>query len=105
MNLSALGLTPALLPSSIPARRYTVDAMQLLAASRIAWEQGGSLVALWASDDRDRERGITLRVLLRTAEGLALLEHAMQSADAQYPDLSAIFPAANRMQRAAFDLT
>ncbi|HZQ63131.1 MAG TPA: NADH-quinone oxidoreductase subunit C [Casimicrobiaceae bacterium] len=105
MNLSALGLTPAMVPASVPARRYSVDAMQLLAAARVAWEQGGQLVALWVSDDRDRERGLTLRVALRDVDGLTVLEHALAEPDAQYPDLSAIFPSANRMQRAAFDLT
>ena len=105
MNLSALGLTPAMVPAALPTRRYAVDAMQLIAASRAAWEQGARLVALWTSDDRDRERGITLRVALRDDDGLTLLEHTLAQADAQYPDLSAIFPAANRMQRAAFDLT
>src|SRR5581483_1454769 len=105
MNLSALGLTPAMVPASVPARRYSVDAMQLLAAARVAWEQGRQLVALWVSDDRDRERGLTLRVALRDVDGLTVLEHALAEPDAQYPDLSAIFPAANRMQRAAFDLT
>src|SRR5947209_1712195 len=105
MNLSALGLTPAMLPAPVPARRYSVDAMQLLAASRVAWEQGGRLVALWVTDDRDRERGLVVRVALRDVDGLTVLEHALVEADAQYPDLAAIFPSANRMQRAAFDLT
>lgn len=105
MNLSALGITPAVVPSVIAARRYGVDAMQLLAAARVAWEQGASLVAIWASDDRDRERGFTLRVALRDTDGLTILEHAIREPDAQYPDLAPIFPSANRMQRAAYDLT
>ncbi|MEO5700989.1 MAG: NADH-quinone oxidoreductase subunit C [Casimicrobiaceae bacterium] len=104
MDLSALGLTPALLPALVPGRRYPVDAMQLLTACRVAWEQGGQLVALWASDDRDREQGLTVRVMLRDRDGLTLLEHRAMTIDAQYPDLGSIFPAAQRMQRAAFDL-
>jgi Ni,Fe-hydrogenase III large subunit len=59
---------------------------------------------LWASDERDRERGFCLRVLLRDADGLTLLEHTLPDEGARYPDLSTIFPVANRMQRAAFDL-
>ena len=47
MNLSPLGLTAALLPSSLPARRVPVSSGQLLAACRVAWEEGGQLVALW----------------------------------------------------------
>ncbi len=99
-----LGLTPANLTAAVPGRRYAVDAMQLLAAARLAWEEGGQLVALWASDDRDRGQGLVVRVLLRDVEGLTLLEHRLNEPDAQYPDIGSIFPAASRMQRAAYDL-
>ena len=37
-------------------------------------------------------------------DGLTLLEHTLPEGDAHYPDVAAIFPAANRMQRAVFDL-
>jgi Ni,Fe-hydrogenase III large subunit/Ni,Fe-hydrogenase III component G len=104
MNLSALGLSAATLPSAVPARRVPVSSGQLLAACRVAWEEGGQLVALWLSDERDRGRGFALRVVLQDGDGLMLLEHTMPDGDVQYPDLSLIFPAANRMQRAAFDL-
>ena len=104
MNLSALGLSAATLPSAVPARRVPASSGQLLAACRLAWEEGGQLVALWLSDERDRRRGYCLRVVLQDGDGLMLLEHTMPDADVHYPDLSLIFPAANRMQRAAFDL-
>jgi Ni,Fe-hydrogenase III large subunit len=104
MDLSPLGLTAATVPSAVPARRAAASSGQLLGACRVAWEQGGELVALWLTDERDRERGYCLRVLLRDAEGLTLLEHTMPDGDVHYPDLTPIFPAANRMQRAAFDL-
>ena len=104
MNVSPLGIAAATLPSPIPAQRCPVSSGQLLTACRLAWEQGGQLVALWASDDRDRDRGFCLRVLLRDSEGLTLLEHTLPDEGARYPDLSLIFPVANRMQRAAFDL-
>lgn len=104
MNLSALGITTAKLAGSVPAQRGPVASAQLLAACRLAWEQGGQLVALWASDERDRDRGFCVHVLLKDAEGLTLLDHMLPGEGARYPDLSPIFPAANRMQRAAFDL-
>jgi Ni,Fe-hydrogenase III large subunit/Ni,Fe-hydrogenase III component G len=78
--------------------------MQLLTACRVAWEQGGQLVALWASDERDRERGFAVNVVLRDDDGFLLLEYSMPREDSTYPDLAAVFPAAGRMQRAAFDL-
>ena len=104
MNLSALGLSAATLPSAVPARRVPASSGQLLAACRVCWEEGGQMLALWLSDERDRDRGFTLRVVLQDSDGLMLLEHTMPDGDVHYPDLSLIFPAANRMQRAAFDL-
>ena len=104
MNVSPLGLAAAPLACPIPAQRCPVSSGQLLTACRLAWEQRGQLVALWASDERDRSRGFLLRVLLADDEGFTLLEHTLPDGDAYYPDLSSIFPAANRMQRAAFDL-
>ncbi|HSS70987.1 MAG TPA: NADH-quinone oxidoreductase subunit C [Casimicrobiaceae bacterium] len=105
MNVAPLGVAAAPLPCPLPAQRCPVSSGQLITACRLAWEQGGQLVALWASDDRDRERGFCLRVLLRDADGLTLLEHTLPDEGARYPDLATIFPAANRMQRAAFDLS
>jgi Ni,Fe-hydrogenase III large subunit/Ni,Fe-hydrogenase III component G len=105
MNLGALGLTSAAQLAPIPARRADVGGGQLLSACRLAWEHGGQLVALWVCDERDRRRGFCLRVLLQDADGLTLLEHTLRDAAAQYPDLAGIFPAAGRMQRAAYDLT
>ncbi len=105
MNLSPLGLSTAALPSPIPARRAAVSSGQLLAACRMAWEARGRLVGLWVSDERDRDRGYCVHVALADDAGLTVLEHALPDGDARYSDLSLIFPAANRMQRAAFDLT
>lgn len=105
MNLAPLGLAAAPQLAPIPAVHASVGSGQLISACRLAWEQDGHLVALWVSDDRDRHRGFVLRVLLQDATGLVLLEHTLRDGSAQYPDLAMIFPSANRMQRAAFDLT
>ena len=104
MNLSPLGLTAAQVASPLPAMRADVTAAELVMACRAAADQGARLVALWAADDRDRDRGFHLRVLLIDADGLALLDHRLPDDRAVYPDLAGIFPAANRMQRATFDL-
>ncbi len=95
---------PPSLASAVPAKRCPVDAIGLLTACRVMWEQGGQLVALWGCDDRDRDRGYAVNVVLQDADGLVLLEHALPSSESTYPDLAVVFPAANRMQRAAFDL-
>jgi Ni,Fe-hydrogenase III large subunit/Ni,Fe-hydrogenase III component G len=104
MDLSRLKFSTAALPAGVPARRCRVDGMGLLTSCRVAWEQGARLVALWGSDDRDRDRGYTIDVVVRDADGLVMFEHSLPDGDSTYPDLSAVFPSANRMQRATFDL-
>ena len=81
MNVSPLGISSATLACAIPAQRCRVSSGQLLTACRLAWEQGGQLAALWASDERDRERGFCVHVLLRDRDGLTLLEHTLPDAE------------------------
>ena len=104
MNVTPLGLAAAALPAGVPAQRVPVSSGQLLTACRLAWEQDARLVALWASDERDRHRGFCIRVALEDRDGLTVLEHTLPDAEARYPDLAPIFPAAGRMQRATYDL-
>jgi len=104
MDFGPLGLAVATLPCALPAVRVPVSSGQALGACRLAWEQKAELVALWVTDDRDRDAGFCLRIVLRDDAGFALIEHALPDASAQFPDLSPLYPAANRMQRAAFDL-
>jgi hypothetical protein len=80
MDFSALGLAAAAIPSGLPAVRVPVGSGQLVVACRLAWEQGAHLVALWISDERDRDRGFHLRVALQDAAGLAVLEHTLPDA-------------------------
>ena len=104
MNVAPLGLSAGMLAAGVPGQRAQVSSGQLLTACRLAWENDARLVALWASDDRDRHRGFTVRVVVEDADGLTLLEHTLLHPDARYPDLTPIFAAANRMQRATYDL-
>ncbi|HWD34925.1 MAG TPA: NADH-quinone oxidoreductase subunit C [Casimicrobiaceae bacterium] len=104
MNIAPLGLVAAPLAASVPAQRAQASSGQLLTACRLCWENDGRLVALWGSDERDRHRGFLLRVVLEDRDGLTLLEHTLPDDRSRYPDLSPIFPAANRMQRAMYDL-
>jgi Ni,Fe-hydrogenase III large subunit/Ni,Fe-hydrogenase III component G len=104
MNVAPLGLSAAALSAGVPAQRAQVSSGQLLTACRLAWENDGKLIALWASDERDRRRGFCIRVVVEDPDGLTVIEHTLPDADARYPDLTAIFPAANRMQRATYDL-
>ena len=56
MDVSRLGLAAAPLAAAISAQRVPVSSGQLLTACRLAWEGGARLVALWVTDDRDRNR-------------------------------------------------
>jgi Ni,Fe-hydrogenase III large subunit/Ni,Fe-hydrogenase III component G len=104
MNLASIGIAPARVLAPLPAQRGVVDATSLITTCRVACENGAQLVALFGSDDRDRGRGLVLRVVLRDEDGLTMLEHALADESWQCPDLTHFFPSAGRMQRAAFDL-
>ncbi|MEW6163533.1 MAG: NADH-quinone oxidoreductase subunit C [Pseudomonadota bacterium] len=69
---------------------------------------GGRLAALWGSDCRAQDgsggKGFRLDVVFGLNEGHAWLRLDLPEDAPAYPDLAARFPAANRMQRATFDL-
>ena len=104
MNVAPLGLAAAVLPGVVPSQRVPVSSGQFVTACRLAWEQGARLVALWATDERERARGYVVRAALQDGDGFTVLELTLPDGDARFPDLTPIFPEANRMQRAAFDL-
>ena len=104
MDTGAIGLVTTPLPAAVPAARCTTGSGGLMNACRLAWEGGGQLAALWASDERDRRLGFVVSAVLRDRDGLLLLEYTMPNGESSCPDLQMLFPAANRMQRAAFDL-
>src|SRR5579859_8129600 len=82
--------------------RTPVDAKSWRLACEAAAAAGGRIGALWASDGRDRGAGFSVHALLVRHEGLLVLDLALE--EPSYPDLSSIFPAALRMQRAIRDL-
>jgi Ni,Fe-hydrogenase III large subunit/Ni,Fe-hydrogenase III component G len=92
------------MPGAVPAWRALCEPGQWLAACEAVAAAGGRLAALWASDERDTGNGFSVHALLVGYDGLLLLELPVAAAGAGYPDLSVVFPAARRMQRAAFDL-
>jgi len=92
------------LPGALAAYRAVADEAGLVSFAATVKETGGRLVALWGSDERDRGLGFELKIAFAVAEGLALVTLALPGEQPEYPDLAAIFPAASRLQRAAFDL-
>ena len=104
MSDQALKLVTEALPGAMPVRRARVGAAELRRVCEQLREAQGLLHALWGADERDRGGGFLLCVALQDEEGLLLLEHAMDAASPGYPNLAEIFPAADRMQRAVFDM-
>ena len=102
---SVPGLTLETLPGAARAWRARGDRAQWRAACESVAAAGGRLAALWASDESDRNGAgaRSVHALLATYEGMLWLELPTTSSEG-YPDLSATFPCARRMQRAAFDL-
>jgi Ni,Fe-hydrogenase III large subunit/Ni,Fe-hydrogenase III component G len=97
-----LALTPV--RSAVPAWQARVEVDGLHATCAVAAARDARLVALWGSDERDRDGGFALHLTL-AADGAMLWLTTPLGADApHYPDLSDVFLCAGRMQRAAHDL-
>jgi Ni,Fe-hydrogenase III large subunit len=106
----------------VPASKWWARAREVpgapkargLAVTRAEWTQaaqdvaaaGGRLVSLWAARGEDTQSGTAIYAAYWIEAGLLLAELGMapQDADARYPGLESLFPAASRMQRAASDL-
>lgn len=106
----------------MPASKWWARALEVpgaprargLAVTREEWTQaaqdvaaaGGRLVSLWATRSGDAQSSVAVYAAYWIEAGLLLTELAMppQDADARYPGLETLFPAASRMQRAACDL-
>ena len=102
MKLEGLDIELTSVPGAVPAYRAEVDAAQWVDACRQVVVQGGRLVAFWGSDARNEGRGFAVHAALAVRDGLVVL--SLPLTGTSFPDISAVFPAAGRMQRAAFDL-
>jgi len=104
MQLTELPITPEAIPGAIPAWQAPVNADQLRQICRQVQAKGGRLLSLWGSDERDNAEGFALHVVVTTQPGLVWLSVALDKHEPAFPDLSDIFPAAGRRQRATYDL-
>ncbi|MBU0499072.1 MAG: NADH-quinone oxidoreductase subunit C [Gammaproteobacteria bacterium] len=97
--------------------RGRIAAAELLAFAQSVKDEGGQLVALWGSDDRQlfplspggrgaggEGAGFAIHAAFITAAGLAWVSAELLADTPAYPDLAVIFPQADRMQRATHDL-
>lgn len=92
------------LHGAIPVWRGKISAGDLQPICHKVAESGGRLLALWGSDERARAGGYALHIALVNEEDLLCLSLDLNAELPIYQDISGIFPVANRMQRAAFDL-
>ena len=86
-----------------------VSARQLTAFASAAYAAERRLVALWGSDERDRntkdpKHGFALHAAFDLNEGLVCLSLPLLTDNPEFPDISLPFPAAERMQRAVRDM-
>lgn len=92
------------LAGAIPAWSGEIKPDDLQPISQIVQDGGGRLVALWGSDERREGEGFALHIALVNEAGLICLSVPLPAGQPAYPDVSRIFPVADRMQRAAYDL-
>ena len=92
------------LPGALTVRRGSVDASQFREGCAQVHHEGGRLVALWGSDERAAGAGYALHAALVSSAGLLCLTLPVSAERPAYPDISDLFPAASRMQRAVADL-
>ena len=113
MRLDDIPLELEPIAGAVQAWHAVVDAETWRGACSQASEMQGRLMALWGSDrgTGSAEGGIiagadagriAVHAVLAVQSSLVWLTHL--AIDETFPDIADIFPAANRMQRAAFDL-
>jgi Ni,Fe-hydrogenase III large subunit/Ni,Fe-hydrogenase III component G len=92
------------IPGAMPAYRARVAPVDLRSTCEQARADGARLVALWGSDETPRGAGFALHVALGLPDGLVWITAPLAREHPRYPDIADLFPSANRMQRAAYDL-
>ena len=102
MKLEDFQLELTQLPNAMPVWHGRVDARQWRTACQQVRDKGGRLVALWGADNSDRGEAFSVHAALTVQSGLLVITLPLEGES--FPDVSDIFPGANRMQRAACDL-
>jgi Ni,Fe-hydrogenase III large subunit/Ni,Fe-hydrogenase III component G len=92
------------IPGAVPAFRAAIEPARLRELCEHARGKHARLVALWGSDETPRGNGFALHVAFALARGLLWLTVPLAREHPHYPGIADLFPAANRMQRAAYDL-
>lgn len=105
MHSTIFGVHTTRLPSNVPAVRCEAQGEDWMGLVFDLHSGGATLLTLWGADDRDLNGCFRVRAVWLTAEGVVVAEHRIADTDyPSYPGLAELFPAAERMQRAVFDL-
>jgi Ni,Fe-hydrogenase III large subunit/Ni,Fe-hydrogenase III component G len=100
----ALSIEAQRIPGAVPAVGAVIEPGRLREICEQARAKNAHLVALWGSDETPRGAGFALHVAFALPRGLAWLTVPLAREHPRYPGIADLFPAANRMQRAAYDL-
>ncbi len=93
------------IPGAIPAWQARISVGDIQPICTIVHDGGGRLLALWGTDERaSAAGGYALHFVLVNETGLVTLHVPLLEKHPVYTDISEFFPAAERMQRAAYDL-
>jgi len=93
-----------LLRGAAPVWQVSSAAHALHGVCDEAKKRKARLVALWGSDETPRQKGFAVHVALALPPGLLVISAALPQEHPHYPTLDDLFPSANRMQRAMYDL-
>lgn len=104
MKLKELDIEVQPLAGAMPVFRASVAAAELPEVCGWSHARKARLVALWGSDETSRGAGYSVHVALAFPSGLLWLSVPLARANARYPGIAGIYPAADRMQRACADL-
>jgi Ni,Fe-hydrogenase III large subunit/Ni,Fe-hydrogenase III component G len=104
MVFEEVGINAAPLPGAMPVFRASVDASELRALCERSRSQKARVAALWGSDETTRGGGYALHLALAFPFGLLWLSVPLDRGHPHYPGIADIYPGADRMQRAAYDL-
>ena len=91
------------LPGTVPLHVADCESQDWLRIAQAIRADGGRLVSIWGADRRPLAECYVISAVYAAPAGLLWLRLATDE-QSGYPDLSALFPAAGRMQRALADL-
>jgi Ni,Fe-hydrogenase III large subunit/Ni,Fe-hydrogenase III component G len=103
-TLAMLGIEAQRLPGALPAWHASVAPAALRSLAERAKAQHARLVALWGSDETSHGSGYALHIAFAAHTGLLWISVPLEREHPRYPGIADLYPAALRMQRAAYDL-